>query len=107
MSIVVKKSLVCDFPECYAVKVDLVWWEPDPGDERSWNHTSDNRDWCPRHTREEIDALYVDGSITVPCGCMACDPPNGRWMRMYVCPRCGSKRCHGAMNHEYGCEKND
>ena len=58
MSIVVKKSLVCDYPGCYSVKTDLIWWEADPG-ERPWEHTRDGRDWCPRHTRDEINAVYA------------------------------------------------
>lgn len=109
MSIVVTRQLVCDFPDCGRVKKDLIWWESDSLEEGPWRHTSDDRDWCSKHTREQIDALYESGVITVPCGCMTCDPPdNSMFQRMYTCPKCGSKRCPGALDHRYvedGCPK--
>lgn len=109
MSIVVTKKLVCDFPDCGAVKGDCVWWESDPGDEGPWRHTSDDRDWCPRHTEKEIAEVYRDRRVPTRCFCMECEPTDRRgFRRMHVCPRCGSKRCPGAMNHEYvkdGCGK--
>lgn len=58
MSLVVTKSLVCDFPECGAVKSDLVWWESSSPDEGPWKHTTDNRDWCPKHTEDEIRETF-------------------------------------------------
>jgi hypothetical protein len=63
MSLVVTKKLVCDWPECGTVKSDLVWWEDSIG-EGIWNRTKDGRDWCPKHTRDEITALLTDEEST-------------------------------------------
>lgn len=108
MSMVVTTKLVCDFPDCGRVKSNLVWWEDGPGDDGPWKRTRDDRDWCPAHTEAEIQDLYDKGLVVNPCRCMACDPPEGWLRRMYVCGRCGSKRCPGALDHHYvvnGCEE--
>lgn len=60
MTLVVTKKLVCDWPDCGTVKSDLVWWESSVPGEGVWNRTNDGRDWCAKHTREEITALMAE-----------------------------------------------
>lgn len=45
------------------------------------------------------------------CPCYTCDHPTWAVVggfpsaRMSLCPRCGSKRCYGAINHAYPCRE--
>jgi hypothetical protein len=67
------------------------------------------------HANRAIEIAAPDPAPPYPadlypgCPCYACDSPNWEtaggvtFARMCLCPRCGSKRCEGAVDHTNQC----